>query len=301
MMGPGNTRYRFDDFELDVSNRRLIAAGENCPLEPKSFRLLQFLVENRSRTVPKDEIVAAVWPGTFVSDNSITRAVTQVRKALHDDAKEPKYIETVPTVGYRFIGVCIEEENPTVPPDASEEGKRSRTPLAAAAFLTLAIAAGAWWFIAGRGSSAAPYPLHVIRVSKLTSYPGNEREPAISPDGSYVAFSWSGPAGDNYDIYVVQQAGGQQPLRLTCDPAPDSFPAWRQPDRVCPAARQHGGNHHGPTPGGTRADSLPILQYRHRPGFQLASAAHLEPGWQIDYLQRPICGRRKVPLISPFG
>jgi Tol biopolymer transport system component len=41
-----------------------------------------------------------------------------------------------------------------------------------------------------------------------------------------VAFSWSGPAGDNYDIYVVQQAGGQQPLRLTRDPAPDSFPAW---------------------------------------------------------------------------
>jgi Tol biopolymer transport system component/DNA-binding winged helix-turn-helix (wHTH) protein len=240
MMGPGNTRYRFDDFELDVSNRRLIAAGENCPLEPKSFRLLQFLVENRSRTVPKDEIVAAVWPGTFVSDNSITRAVTQVRKALHDDAKEPKYIETVPTVGYRFIGVCIEEENPTVPPDASEEGKRSRTPLAAAAFLTLAIAAGAWWFIAGRGSSTAPYPLHVIRVSKLTSYPGNEREPAISPDGSYVAFSWSGPAGDNYDIYVVQQAGGQQPLRLTRDPAPDSFPAWSPDGSQIGFVRRHG-------------------------------------------------------------
>jgi DNA-binding winged helix-turn-helix (wHTH) protein len=92
MMEPGNARYRFDDFELDVSNRQLTAAGQNCRLEPKSFRLLQVLIENRDRTVPKEEIVAAVWPDTFVSDNSITRAVTQIRKALHDDAKEPKYV-----------------------------------------------------------------------------------------------------------------------------------------------------------------------------------------------------------------
>ena len=62
--------------------------------------------------------------------------------------------------------------------------------------------------------SSTTHPLQVIRVSKLTSYPGDEREPAISPDGAYVAFSWSGQAGDNYDIYVVQ-TGGQQPLRLT--------------------------------------------------------------------------------------
>src|ERR1700722_7290262 len=112
MMEPGKGCYRFDDFELDVQNLRLTAGGENCPLEPKSFRLLQFLIENRGRTVSKDEIVAAVWAGTFVSDNSVTRAVTQIRKALHDDAKEPKYIETVPTVGYRFVGKCLEAENP---------------------------------------------------------------------------------------------------------------------------------------------------------------------------------------------
>jgi DNA-binding response OmpR family regulator len=54
MMEPGNARYRFDDFELDVSNRQLTAAGQNCRLEPKSFRLLQVLIENRDRTVPKE-------------------------------------------------------------------------------------------------------------------------------------------------------------------------------------------------------------------------------------------------------
>src|ERR1700722_7964148 len=98
--------YRFDVFKLDVQNLRLTVGTEVCPLEPKPFQLLQFLIENNGRAVTKDQIVAAVWPGTFVSDNSVTRAVTQIRKALRDDAKEPKYIETVPTIGYRFIGVC---------------------------------------------------------------------------------------------------------------------------------------------------------------------------------------------------
>ena len=65
----------------------------------------------------------------------------------------------------------------------------------------------------------------LLAVTKLTSYPGDEREPAVSPDGSTVAFSWSGAAGNNYDIYVVKP-GAQEPLRLTTDPAADTFPAW---------------------------------------------------------------------------
>jgi DNA-binding winged helix-turn-helix (wHTH) protein len=73
--------------------------SEIRPLEPKSFRLLVFLVENSGRVLPKDEIMAAVWRDTFVSDNSLNRAITQIRKALDEDPKAPKYIETIPTVG----------------------------------------------------------------------------------------------------------------------------------------------------------------------------------------------------------
>ncbi len=94
--------YRFGDVLLDLSNLRLTVSGEVRLLEPKSFRLLQFLIENRHRVVPKDEILGVVWEGVAVSDNALTRAVAQVRKALDDDPKQPRYIETVPTVGYRF-------------------------------------------------------------------------------------------------------------------------------------------------------------------------------------------------------
>jgi eukaryotic-like serine/threonine-protein kinase len=107
------------------------------------------------------------------------------------------------------------------------------------AFIALVAAAGVWRIAQGR-DSLIRYPLQVTRVSKLTSFPCDEREPAISPDGSYVAFSWSGREGENYDIYVVQ-VGGQSPLRLTSDPAPDSFPAWSPDGRQIAFIRRNGG------------------------------------------------------------
>jgi len=239
-------RYRFDEVEIDVRNLRVTVGSEIRPLEPRSFRLLLFLIENPGRVLPKEEIMGVVWPNAFVSDNSLARAIAQIRKALDDDAKAHRYIEMIPTVGYRFIAACKEDRPPAEPAPGGASEERSRPPnrkpvqplLAIGACLALAAGIVVWWMTAGREASI-PYPLHVTRVSKLTSYPGDAREPAISPDGSYVAFSWSGPAGDNYDIYVVQ-AGGQQPLRLTSDPAPDSFPAWSPDGRQIAFVRRDG-------------------------------------------------------------
>jgi Tol biopolymer transport system component/DNA-binding winged helix-turn-helix (wHTH) protein len=229
MMEPGKGRYRFDDFELDVPNRQLTAAGQNCPLEPKSFRLLQFLVENRSRTVPKEEIVAAVWPDTFVSDNSITRAVTQIRKALHDDAKEPKYIETVPTVGYRFVGECIEEQNPQAVPDTSVAPSQvgrwgtKRWQLVAAVSVTLAILAmgAARWMRSG-----SRVPINATFV-QLTNQPGEELYPSLAPDGKSVIYA--SRASGNWDIYT-QRVGGKNPVNLTKDSAADDTQPTFSPD-----------------------------------------------------------------------
>jgi DNA-binding response OmpR family regulator len=78
--------YRFDRFVLDPLNLRLTADGENLTLEPKAFRLLQFLIENRHRVVPKDEILTVVWEGVAVSDNALTRAIARIRKTLDDAA-----------------------------------------------------------------------------------------------------------------------------------------------------------------------------------------------------------------------
>jgi Tol biopolymer transport system component/DNA-binding winged helix-turn-helix (wHTH) protein len=168
-------------------------------LEPKSFRLLQFLIENRRRVVPKAEIVSSVWEGAFVSDNAITRAVAQIRKALGDDAKEPRFIETIPTVGYRFLPE-VETEAPedsqnTVPglngPGGAELSARSRfrakrrfvLPMLAAA----ALAIGAY-FWSVRTEYFWQSPIAKARFQTLTDFDALEEAAAVSRDGHLVAF-----------------------------------------------------------------------------------------------------------------
>jgi eukaryotic-like serine/threonine-protein kinase len=104
--------YCFDGFTLDVAARQVRRDDEVLLLEPKSFRLLQFLIENRDRVLGKEEIFREVWNETSVTDNALTRAIAQIRKALEDDPWQPRFIETLPTVGYRFIGKLITEEPP---------------------------------------------------------------------------------------------------------------------------------------------------------------------------------------------
>jgi len=95
--------WTFDAVTVDPATFRVLVNGVPQALEPKSFRLLQFLIEHRDRVVSKEEIFQAVWAGAFVTDNALTRVVAQIRKAIGDDPKQPRYIETVPTIGYRFI------------------------------------------------------------------------------------------------------------------------------------------------------------------------------------------------------
>src|ERR1700684_3209390 len=96
-------RYRFDDIEVDLRSFRLMKAGRPVGVEPKALNLLIFLVENRGRLVSRRELIDAVWNGAFVTDHVLNRAIGQLRRQLADDAKEPRYVETVPTLGYRFI------------------------------------------------------------------------------------------------------------------------------------------------------------------------------------------------------
>src|ERR1700744_1935969 len=90
----------------------LVKAGEALPVEPKAFRVLLFLLRNPKRLVTKDEILNAVWNDCAVTDNSLTRSIATLRRLLGDDSREPRFIATVPTVGYRFLcDVVAAEEN----------------------------------------------------------------------------------------------------------------------------------------------------------------------------------------------
>src|SRR6202789_1474592 len=94
--------FRFGEFEVREGEFCLIRGDETIPVEPKAFRVLLYLLRNPHRLVTKDELLDAVWQETSVSENSLTRAVALLRRLLGDDTREPRYIATVPTVGYRL-------------------------------------------------------------------------------------------------------------------------------------------------------------------------------------------------------
>ncbi len=95
--------FEFDDVRVEPSKFKIWKAGAELALEPKTFQVLLFLLENRGRLIENNELLDAVWKDTFVTENAMTREIAKLRKALGDDPKTAKYIQTVHTQGYRFI------------------------------------------------------------------------------------------------------------------------------------------------------------------------------------------------------
>lgn len=93
---------RFADCELDTSARRLRRQSRDVHLSPKAFELLKTLVEERPRALSKQELLDRVWPGVFVSDASLARAVSEIRDAIEDHSRSDGFLQTVHGYGYRF-------------------------------------------------------------------------------------------------------------------------------------------------------------------------------------------------------
>ena len=95
--------FTFADVEVREREFCIVKAGQLSPVEPKAFRVLLVLLRSPHRLIAKDELLDAVWNDCAVSDNSLTRSIALLRRLLGDDTREPRYIATVPTVGYRFL------------------------------------------------------------------------------------------------------------------------------------------------------------------------------------------------------
>ena len=98
---------RFGRFVFDDLTRALLRDDAVGPLAPKPFQLLELLLERRPRAVSKAEIHERLWPGTFVSDSSLTRLAAELRNALGDPARRPSLIRTVYGFGYAFAGPAL--------------------------------------------------------------------------------------------------------------------------------------------------------------------------------------------------
>src|SRR5262249_22044476 len=93
----------FDRYSLDLANERLLHDGDVVSLTPKAFAVLRRLVEDAGQLVKKDDLLRSVWRDTHVSDGGLRWIIRETRRALDDDSEQPRFIETVPRRGYRFI------------------------------------------------------------------------------------------------------------------------------------------------------------------------------------------------------
>lgn len=107
--------YAFGAFRLDLTRGELRENDREVSLEPRVFALLTYFVENAGRLLSRVELMEKLWPETHVTDASLSQAVAALRTALHDEAQTPRYIDTLPKRGYKFIA----EVRADTPPGAS--------------------------------------------------------------------------------------------------------------------------------------------------------------------------------------
>ncbi|MEL6614411.1 MAG: winged helix-turn-helix domain-containing protein [Bacteroidota bacterium] len=212
-------------------------------VEPKVMEVLVCMARRPGETVTRDEFMAEVWAGTIVTDDVLARCISELRKALGDSARHPEYVETIRKRGYRLIAE-VDADATAPPPEASgvliarpspsRAREERRTELLRRRerrrFITLAggvlalIGVGVGAAVAVQVYSAQFEPLAAVPV---TSLPGVERDPALSPDGDRVAFAWDG-GGDDFDLYVQDASAdaAASPQQLTSGGADDHSPAW---------------------------------------------------------------------------
>ena len=98
------THIRFGACRLDLGGRRLYRDEQEVHITPKAFDLLRVLVENRERALAKSELSERIWPDTYVTEDGLARLINEIRNAIGDEARQPRWIRTVHGYGYSFQG-----------------------------------------------------------------------------------------------------------------------------------------------------------------------------------------------------
>ena len=257
--------YDFGPYRVDESERLLRRGNEVVALTPKAFDLLLVLVESSGRVLSKDELMKRVWPDTIVEEANLSHNIYKLREALGEGRNGKKYIETFSRRGYRFNAKVTEVHNEdsdlivaehlrahiVIEEEPDPGSSRLATPekaivshverqatrqnfvwplviTASALALLLVFALGGVLLLrrrwAASPSTVSSPPLQ-MRTTPLTSFPDEELDPALSPDGKLIAYVWKGGANKGLNVYV-QQVDAGTPVRLTTEFARDASPKW---------------------------------------------------------------------------
>jgi Tol biopolymer transport system component/DNA-binding winged helix-turn-helix (wHTH) protein len=261
-----SNRARFGPYEVDLHTSELWKYGTRLKLVGQPFEILAMLLHCPGELVTRDEMQKRLWPSdTFVDFNhGLNAAVNKLREALSDSADAPRYIETLPRRGYRFIAAIewlpakaqVAALAVSVPPDSPAESPsvtastgddavtadtacRPRPPylLAASAVVALLIVSGLAISLFRRQLPQSNHAT-VERIRPLVSV-ADTRNPSFSPDGNFVAFSHNGLHGSGI---FISRVGSDQFRQLTSDDT-DCCPVWSPDGRSIAFSRLVGNQH----------------------------------------------------------
>lgn len=257
-------RLKVGEFVVDLPRREVASVSQAEPvrLTVKAMHVLLALVGQHGKVVSREALLEWVWPDTLPTDDVLTQAIGQLRKAFADDRDAPRYLETISKGGYRLLAPVewleaetVEAVAPivqVVPPVAvaaasarpapiHRKPRRTRLiPAAIAAACLLAAGAGALYYLQDGKKPAAAETASAAKAgsapeslafSTITSRPGRETNPSLSPDGALVAYEQMDE--ENYGRIMLQTSAHVPPRELT-NPPPghsDGLPVWSHDGR----------------------------------------------------------------------
>ncbi len=239
---------------VDFDAHRIAYGGAELRIRPKSMAVLCALVAAKGEPVSREQLLDRVWPETCPTDEVITQAIVELRRALDRSSNPLCWIDTIPRVGYRLVGEvrasndedsdhpsiladaasAAAEVRVSVQPGAQEEAQKSAQWPLRTLWLTGAVGISLLAVVAvhsrvGPGpGSLATSPISSPVVTWLTSKPEREMYPSLSPDGSQFAYTESSASGGRSRI-VVRDVDDAASLRIFSHPPPghyDTYPAW---------------------------------------------------------------------------
>lgn len=191
-------KVKVNEVEVDFVALKLLIDERWKNIEARQLNLLKLFIEHRGQAVSRNQIMDALWHQTIVSDNSVSQAVTQLRKSLNDDKDTPRFIKTVPRVGYQLIA---DVEFVSEVEDKTEHPKKKQLNYLSVSVISAFVAIICTVLFFQLADPELELPLYQYE-SRLTSVPGPENFLRYSPNGRYLAFSQMASNRKHADIAV---------------------------------------------------------------------------------------------------
>ncbi len=220
-------RFSLGEYRVDLATQLISHLNREIRLTPKATGVLRVLATHAGRAVRRDTLLEEVWREAFPTDDVLSHAITELRRALGDDPRDSRVIETIPRVGYRLL--VTPELTVTTGPVAINALK-SAPPVPALWGLGGLLVGAALTYLAmsrqGPVESPQALPAPLSQAVPLTVAPGQERMPAVSADGRQIVYAAQSAPGQAYDLFI-RRSGADQPIRFTAtEEASELVPTW---------------------------------------------------------------------------